>query len=131
MVTKAKHPQINTPNTSELKARIEHHLAHTLGDITMNNKINKQSNDTKNAYWQATALAVNEIIIEKLNQSKLRQTKSENKSVNYLSLEYLMGRLLSNNLHNLDLYQTTEKVLKSLGFELSDLCEHRSILRYF
>ncbi|MGB1197416.1 MAG: glycogen/starch/alpha-glucan phosphorylase [Thalassotalea sp.] len=123
MVTKAKHPQINTPNTSELKARIEHHLAHTLGDITMNNKINKQSNDTKNAYWQATALAVNEIIIEKLNQSKLRQTKSENKSVNYLSLEYLMGRLLSNNLHNLDLYQTTEKVLKSLGFELSDLCE--------
>ena len=123
MVTKAKHPQINTPNTSELKARIEHHLAHTLGDITMNNKINKQSNDTKNAYWQATALAVNEVIIEKLNQSQLRQTKSENKSVNYLSLEYLMGRLLSNNLHNLDLFQTTEKVLKSLGFDLSDLCE--------
>ena len=34
-----------------------------------------------------------------------------------------MGRLLSNNLHNLDLYKNTEKALKSLGFELADLCE--------
>jgi starch phosphorylase len=34
-----------------------------------------------------------------------------------------MGRLLSNNLHNLGLFEAADKALKSLGFELADLCE--------
>ncbi|GHE78090.1 glycogen/starch/alpha-glucan phosphorylase [Thalassotalea profundi] len=113
----------NTLDSAMLKVRIEHHLSHTLGDIIINNVIDKQCTETKKAYWHATSLALNEVITEKLNQSQLRQSQSACKSVNYLSLEYLMGRLLSNNLHNLDLYTITEKVLKSLGFELADLCE--------
>lgn len=129
MVTKTKNINASTStkhttfDTKVLKARIEHHLSHTLGDIAINGVIDKKCDETKHAYWHATSLALNEVIIEKLNQSKLRQCQSQSKSVNYLSLEYLMGRLLSNNLHNLDLYNTTEKALKGLGFELADLCE--------
>jgi len=34
-----------------------------------------------------------------------------------------MGRMLSNNLHNLGLYEAAEGALKEFGHELSDLCE--------
>ncbi|XQW83806.1 glycogen/starch/alpha-glucan phosphorylase [Thalassotalea piscium] len=127
MVTKTKNINVsthqNTLDSDTLKARIEHHLSYTLGDIIISDDIDKQCNETKQAYWHATSLALNEVIVEKLNQSQLRQSQSACKSVNYLSLEYLMGRLLANNLHNLNLFHSADSALKSLGFELADLCE--------
>jgi starch phosphorylase len=111
-----KSAELTSPiNANELKARIEHHLQFTLGDST--------SSKSKAAYWKATSLAVNDIIVSKLHETRKRQLEQDDKSVNYLSLEYLMGRLLSNNLHNLGLYQAAESALQSLGFELTDLCE--------
>ena len=117
MVTKMKNQnKVNAIETSaHLKTQIEHHLQFTLGD--------KQRAGNKQALWQATSLALNDIIVKKLAATKAHQQKDDQKSVNYLSLEYLMGRLLSNNLHNLDLYQNTEQALKELGFDLADLCE--------
>jgi len=115
--TATKSSAANTSvNTTELKARIQHHLQFTLGDIA-------DEEETKSAHWQATSLALQDIVITKLNKTKARQFAKDAKSVNYLSLEYLMGRLLSNNLHNVDLYDITEKALKALGFDLADLCE--------
>ena len=108
---------------TDLKKRIQHHLNSTLGDRVICEDAYKNTQQNKQAYWQATSMALNEIIIDKLQASKVQQAKSATKSINYLSLEYLMGRLLSNNLHNLDLYKNTEKALKSLGFDLADLCE--------
>ena len=103
-------------SAAELKARIQHHLQFTLGKVA-------NTEETKSAHWQATSLALQDIVVAKLKQTKERQFSKDAKSVNYLSLEYLMGRLLSNNLHNVDLYDTTEKALKTLGFDLADLCE--------
>ena len=105
-------------SATQLQKNIEHHLQFTLGELSQD-----EVTDNKQAYWQATCLAVNDIVIEKLQKTKQRQAKQKNKSINYLSLEYLMGRLLSNNLHNLGLYTATEKAVKSLGFDLTDLCE--------
>jgi len=102
-------------SASEFKARIQHHLKYTLDD--------SDASTNKQAWWQATCLAVNESIFDKLQASKSAQLNSDNRSINYLSLEYLMGRLLSNNLHNLGLFDAADKALKSLGFELADLCE--------
>lgn len=102
--------------STELKARIQHHLKFTLGDIA-------DQEATKLAHWKATSLALQDVVISKLESTKARQFATDAKGVNYLSLEFLMGRLLSNNLHNVDLYDTAEKALKSLGFELADLCE--------
>ena len=105
-------PQLSVADISQ---RIKHHLKFTQSD-----QINC---DKKSAYWRATSLALNDIIVDKLQSTKARQQHSEVKSVNYLSLEYLMGRLLSNNLHNLDLYSPTQVALKQMGFDLADLCE--------
>ena len=45
------------------------------------------------------------------------------KKLYYISAEFLIGKLLSNNLINLGLYEETEKVLKSHGFELCEIEE--------
>ncbi|NMP29996.1 glycogen/starch/alpha-glucan phosphorylase [Thalassotalea sp. M1531] len=100
---------------AELTKRIEHHLQFTLGEVA--DKENKQ------AYWRATCLAINEAVISKLQTTRARQQEKQVKSVNYLSLEYLMGRMLSNNLHNLGVFEAAEKALKNFDMELSDLCE--------
>jgi len=93
---KSKNQSITVADISQ---RIEHHLQFTSGE--------QSSANQKPAYWRATSLALNDIIVEKLQSTKARQSENEAKSVNYLSLEYLMGRLLSNNLHNLGIYTNT------------------------
>ena len=45
------------------------------------------------------------------------------KKLYYISTEFLIGKLLSNNLINLGLYEETEKVLKSHGYELCEIEE--------
>ncbi|WP_286262841.1 glycogen/starch/alpha-glucan phosphorylase [Thalassotalea atypica] len=100
---------------AELTKRIKHHLNFTLDDVT--------DNQNKEAYWKATSLAINDIVVEKLQATKARQQSANARSVNYLSLEYLMGRMLSNNLHNLGVYEAAEAAVRDLGHELSDLCE--------
>ena len=112
IINDIKNQQINA---NEFKQRVMYHLKFTLGDG------DKSTN--KHAWWQATCLAVNESIFEKLQSTKNNHIQNDTRSINYLSLEYLMGRLLSNNLHNLGLFEAADEALKSLGFELADLCE--------
>ena len=45
------------------------------------------------------------------------------KKLYYISAEVMIGKLLSNNLINLGLYEETEKVLKSHGYELCEIEE--------
>jgi len=75
------------------------------------------------AWWNATCYAVNEIVFNKLTQTQQTHSGHDTRSVNYLSLEFLMGRLLSNNLHNLQIFKTTEEALKGLGKDLYEICD--------
>lgn len=104
-----------------LKQRITHHFHTTFGDLATAKYQDKDAKTT--AFWKATSQAIQEIITEKLTHTQAIQANQDVKSVNYLSLEYLMGRLLSNNLHNLDLYQAADQAVTELGYDLTDLCE--------
>ena len=75
------------------------------------------------AWWNATCLAVNEVVFEKLTQTHHLHINKDTRAVNYLSLEFLMGRLLSNNLQNLEVFKVTEEALKGLGKDLYELCD--------
>ncbi|PKF60489.1 glycogen phosphorylase [Psychromonas sp. psych-6C06] len=75
------------------------------------------------AWWNATCYAVNEVVFDKLTQTQQNHSGKDTRSVNYLSLEFLMGRLLSNNLHNLELFKVTEEALKGLGKDLYEICD--------
>lgn len=100
---------------AQFKKRVLQHINYTIGTHT--------EGASKEAWWRATALTINESVFARLQDTHKRHIKNDTRAVNYLSLEYLMGRLMSDNLHNLGLYEVANKALKDLGFELSDLVE--------
>ncbi|MGB5444317.1 MAG: glycogen/starch/alpha-glucan phosphorylase [Psychromonas sp.] len=75
------------------------------------------------AWWNATCLAVNELVFDKLTKTQKNHSGHDTRAVNYLSLEFLMGRLLSNNLQNLELFSVAQDALKALGKDIYDICD--------
>lgn len=115
MAAKKKPAKPFNLTSTELKKKIIHHLHTTLG--THEDKANDK------AWWNATCAAVNELVFDQLTNTQKTHAKKDTRAVNYLSLEFLMGRLLSNNLHNLELFKEAQSALKSLGKDIYEICE--------
>ena len=73
--------------------------------------------------WTAVCLAVRERIMDRYMKTQQTHLESDVRRVHYLSLEYLMGRLLNSNLCNLEIRQPLEQALDELGFDFPKLCE--------
>ena len=76
-------------------------------------------------FYRAIAMILNELMGEARAAFNDRADKAGVKRVYYLSMEFLMGRSLKNNLYNLNLTATFEKVLAGYGVKLEKLydCE--------
>ncbi len=81
---------------------------------------------TKYEIWMATSLAVKEMMIDRFIETQKEHSHQDTRRVYYLSLEYLMGRLLNVNLSNLGLSGAVEKALDDLGFDFDMLCEEEN-----
>ncbi len=71
----------------------------------------------------ALALAVRDRMIERLLQTEERYRRADAKRLYYLSMEFLIGRSLVNNLVNLGLLEPARAVLAEMGVSLADLDE--------
>jgi glycogen phosphorylase len=69
----------------------------------------------------AVAYAVRDRMMRRWIQTQQAYYKEDAKRVYYLSLEFLMGKALENNLLNLELYDGMRSALSDLGLELPDL----------
>ncbi|XOV77709.1 MAG: glycogen/starch/alpha-glucan phosphorylase [Aestuariibacter sp.] len=98
-----------------IKNAIVRHLHCTLG--TDENKANKH------AWLKAASSAVNEHVLEGLRKTQKSHYFNDTRAVHYFSAEFLMGRLMSNNMHNLGLFETTKEALQELGVDLTDVME--------
>ena len=78
------------------KAAVIKHLHCTLG--TDENKANNH------AWWKATCAAIQEQVLEGLRKTQKSHYLNDTRAVHYFSAEFLMGRLLSNNLQNFGLF---------------------------
>ncbi len=74
-------------------------------------------------FYKALVLAVLDIMRDRKVDFDNRTDAEESKRVYYLSMEFLMGRSLKNNLYNLGLTATAEKALKKFGVKLDKLYE--------
>jgi starch phosphorylase len=73
--------------------------------------------------FQCVGLAVRDLMIDGLLQTRQRQRRADAKHVYYLSMEYLLGRSLANNLSNLGIYDLCRDILRDLGADLAEVEE--------
>ncbi len=73
--------------------------------------------------YKAVAMTVRDILTQKRGNFKQAVNAYGAKRVYYMSIEFLLGRSLKNNLGNLGLSEEYRKALKSLGFDLEELYE--------
>ena len=71
--------------------------------------------------YQALALSIRDLIMERWIATRETYDEKQPRSVNYISLEFLMGRTLGNALINLDISEDVEAAMKELGIKLSAL----------
>ncbi|WP_283681097.1 glycogen/starch/alpha-glucan phosphorylase [Parablautia sp. Marseille-Q6255] len=69
--------------------------------------------------FQAVAYAVKDEIINNWLATQKQYEMDDPKTVYYMSMEFLMGRALGNNLINLTAYKEVKEALEELGFDLN------------
>ena len=78
---------------------------------------------TLDQIYKATALVIMDIMTENYMKTEEQIEKEKERQVHYLSLEFLMGRLLEKNAFNLGVLKVMDKALRELNVEPSDLFE--------
>jgi hypothetical protein len=115
MNSKVKANELSAPTSDKnmIKDAIVRHLHCSLG--TDENKANNH------AWWKATCATAQEYVLEQLRKTQKSHYLNDTRAVHYFSAEFLMGRLMSNNLHNLGLFEKTDLALKELGVNPWDI----------
>ena len=71
--------------------------------------------------FQAVSYAVKDIIIDEWIATHKEYEKQDAKTVYYLSMEFLMGRALGNNIINIGAREEIEEALDEMGIDLNVL----------
>lgn len=79
---------------------------------------------TQRDLYYSLALTTRDRLIERWIHTQQCYYEHDAKRVYYLSAEYLMGRLLVNNLINLGIYQETKKAMEEAHIDIEELVDH-------
>ena len=82
---------------AELQRRIEWHIKYSLSK--------RVCEADKDHLFTALAMAVRDLCIDSMFETAARHEAKDPKRIYYLSLEYLLGRLLPNNLYNFEIME--------------------------
>ena len=81
---------------------------------------------TRNDWWMATCMAARDQMLERYIDTQAQHASKNVRRVYYLSLEYLMGRVLTNNLVNLQLRDVATEALAELGQNLENIADEEA-----
>ncbi|MDR3121636.1 MAG: glycogen/starch/alpha-glucan phosphorylase [Clostridiales bacterium] len=98
----------------KLSDKLQHHHGSTLQDAS------------KKQLYSAIALTVRDSIMEMWTASKEDTENNRRKQLYYLSLEFLVGRALDNNIINLLKSDAYQAVCDTLGISLDDIAEQEN-----
>ena len=76
---------------------------------------------TQEQLFQAVSYTVKDVIIDNWLETQNAYDEQDPKTVYYMSMEFLMGRALGNNLINLGAYGEVKEALEELGLDLNAL----------
>jgi glycogen phosphorylase len=114
IAAEANHP-IGPGDTAKFKQAILRHLTYTLARDTHT----AQARD----WWIATAMAAREHILARLIVTQGVHNEQNVRRLYYLSLEYLMGRLMENSLYNSGQFEVAVAALRELGIDFQTIRE--------
>lgn len=106
---------ITTPGDHSIFEAMEYFLKYS--------RLVSPSNACKQDVMHALGHAVRNRLIDCLIETEKRTLASGGKRVHYLSMEFLVGRLLENNIINLQLVDECEMAAGALGYSLEELFE--------
>ncbi len=96
-----------------IKKSIEYHLRFSLARVP--------NGATRRDWWLSTSKAVQERVIERMIATQAVHHDQDVRRLYYLSLEFLMGRLFSNNLYNAGIFEQTKQALADIGFDIEEM----------
>lgn len=94
--------------------RIEFHLRYSLGL--------KSDRASPDEIFHALVLSIRQDLTDRMLATEERYSRADAKRVYYLSIEYLIGRLLRDTLSNLGVYEICEETVHLLGMSLDEVC---------
>ncbi|MFW5627876.1 MAG: glycogen/starch/alpha-glucan phosphorylase [Candidatus Cloacimonadaceae bacterium] len=100
---------------NDIKSQVLNHLEYSL--------IKDSSTVEAWDLYYALGLSLRDRLIGRWLRTQYEYRKRDVKKVYYLSMEYLIGRLLGSTLINLDLYNESYALLKELGYSLEEISE--------
>ncbi len=104
------------PDMKEIiKESFKHHLTRSLA------KRPEKASDLDR--YQALALSIRDLMVEKWLATKDVYEKEKSKTINYISLEFLIGRTIGNAMINLGIYDAAKEAMAELGFNVEELRE--------
>ena len=115
----AKAFRFEVDNSKEsMKISILNHLRYTLA--------RHPESATNDEWWTATCAAVRDRLLDRFMKTQAVHNEKKVRRAYYLSLEYLMGRLLVNNLHNAGLFEQTRDALAELGQDFAQIADEEA-----
>ncbi|MCQ2411776.1 MAG: glycogen/starch/alpha-glucan phosphorylase [Sphaerochaetaceae bacterium] len=117
----AQSKKVDTENT-----RISHNADAIRKDFAEHLKYTQDADvfhTTMQGRYDALAMTIRDRIIHQWDISRKTQQSAKAKRVYYLSLEFLMGRAMTNNITNMGLQDEVSKALKDLGYTYEELAD--------
>ncbi len=102
-------------DTDPLRRSILRHIRYTLA--------RPQNGLTPRELFKPVSLAIRDLLVDRMLETESRYRRQSVKRLYYLSLEFLMGRWLSDNLCNLRLQEPCRAILAELGVDLDEVLE--------
>ncbi len=112
---KLKRSKRNVNDISTFRRLIRYHIKYSRGK--------ELDQISKSDIFHAVALAVREWMIDGMLKTEERFQEKDVKRVYYLSMEYLMGRSLGNNLYNLGIFDLCKEALDGMGIDLEEVMD--------
>ncbi len=113
MQDETHYPWAKSTSIEALKQSFEFHLKYSLAD--------DRFSATDMDLYHSLALSVRDRLIDKWLQTQTLYYNQDAKRVYYLSMEFLVGRWLTNSLINLGFHNEFQQALKELGLDLDTL----------
>jgi len=103
---------------SAFQDAIRHHARYSLG--------NKWERCSDRELFMAVAFAVRDALVDRMLDTEDRYQQVDPKRLHYLSMEFLLGQSLRNNLSNLEMLDPCREALRTMGVDLDEVLEGES-----